>query len=70
MWYSDDIVVLTETHLDGNILDSEILPTKFTVFRNDRQLLGHYGGGALIATRNTLKIIQRDYMFASLNYCL
>ena len=68
---SHDIVVLTETHLDGNILDSEILPTNFTVFRNDQQKLGRYGGGVLIAIRNTLKIIQRDHdIVCQSDYCL
>ena len=53
-------MVLTKTHLDGNILDFKILPTNLTVFRNYRQQLGRYSGGVLIAARSTLKIIQRD----------
>ena len=36
---SHDIVVLTETRLDHSILDSEIFPSNFIVFRNDRQHL-------------------------------
>ena len=57
---SHDIVVLTETRLDDSILDSEIFPSNFIVFRNDRQHLGCYGGGVLIAPRNMLKILQRE----------
>ena len=57
---SHDIVVLTETHLDDSILGSEIFPSNFIVFRNDRQHLGRYGGGVLIAARNSLKILQRE----------
>lgn len=57
---SHDIVVLTETHLDDSILDSEIFPANFIVFRNYRRHLGRYGGGVLIAVRNTLKAHRRD----------
>ena len=32
---SYDLIVLTETHLDYSILDSEIFPSHFTVFRKD-----------------------------------
>ncbi|CAB4043273.1 Hypothetical predicted protein, partial [Paramuricea clavata] len=55
-----DIVVLTETHLDNTIVDSEIFPPNFIVFRRDRQHLGRHGGGVLIGTKNTLKVHHRD----------
>ncbi len=54
-----DIVVLTETHLDNNILDSEIFSQDFVVFRQDRKHLGRYGGGVLIALKKGLKVIHR-----------
>ena len=49
---SYDLIVLTETHLDHSILDSEIFPSHFTVFRNDRKINGRHGGGVLIAVRD------------------
>ena len=36
-----DIVILTETHLDSTIADSEIFPSNFSVLRHDRN---HHGG--------------------------
>lgn len=58
--WSHDIVVLTETHLDDSILDSEIFPSKFIVFRKERKCFGRHGGGVPIAVRNSIKIMQRD----------
>ena len=49
-----DLIVLTETHLDHSILDSEIFPSHFTVFRNDRKINGRHGGGVLIAVRDCI----------------
>ena len=44
-----DLIVLTETHLDHSILDSEMFPFHYTVFRKDRKINGRNGGGVLIA---------------------
>jgi exonuclease III len=46
-----DIILGTETWLNGNISSAEILPTNFQVFRNDRS--DSYGG-VLIAVREDL----------------
>ena len=58
-----DIVILTETHLDDSVLDSEIFPSDFVVFRRDRKHHDRLGGGILIAVRNTFKLHQRDDIF-------
>ena len=55
-----DIIVLTETHLDDSIGDSEIFPNCYTVFRRDRASQGRQGGGVLIAVKNTLNVSSRD----------
>ena len=54
-----DLIVLTETHLDHSILDSEILPSHYTVFRNDRKTNGRHGGGVLIAVRDCIPATLR-----------
>ena len=46
-----DIILGTETWLNGNISSAEVLPTNFQVFRNDRS--DSYGG-VLIAVREDL----------------
>ena len=48
-----DVVVLVETHLDSSIADGEIFPANYLVFRRDRMRNGRYGGGVLIAVRDT-----------------
>jgi hypothetical protein len=55
-----DIVVLTETHLDNNVLDSEFFSQDFVVFRRDRKHLGRHGGGVLISLKKGLQAIQRE----------
>lgn len=55
-----DIIVLTETHLDSSIPDSEIFPSNYSVFRWDRKLNGCHGGGVLIATRDHIKAVLHD----------
>jgi hypothetical protein len=46
-----DIILGTETWLNGNISSAEVLPTNFQVFRNDRS--DSYGG-VLFAVREDL----------------
>ena len=58
--YRYDIMVFTETHLDSTITDSELFPSNYTVFRRDRLHNGRKGGGVLIATRDTVKVFQRE----------
>ena len=43
-----DIIVLTETHLDHGIGDSEIFPNYYTVFRRDTASQARQGGVVLI----------------------
>ena len=47
--YQYDLMVFTETHLDSSILDSELFPSIYTVFRFDPAQNGRRGGGILIA---------------------
>jgi len=54
-----DLIVLTETHFDHSILDSEIFPSHYTVFRNDRKTNGCHGGGMLIAVRDCIPATLR-----------
>lgn len=56
---SYDLIVLTETHLDHSILDSEIFPPHFTVFRKDRKINGRHGGGVLFAVRDYITVSLR-----------
>lgn len=51
-----DVVVLVETHLDHG----EIFPANYLVFRRDRMCNGRFGGGVLIALRDTFKSSLRD----------
>ena len=55
-----DLIVLTETHLDHSILDSEIFPSHYTVFRKDRKINGRHGGGVLIAVRDYITVSLRS----------
>ena len=54
---SYDIIALTEAHLDDSILDSEIFPCNYTVFRRDRLHNGRHGGGA---TRDNGEAIMKE----------
>jgi len=46
-----DFIAITETWLSDNIFDNEILPTNYTIYRNDR---GSRGGGVLLAVRDNI----------------
>ena len=41
-------------------MDSKLFPSSYTVFRRDRPYKGRKGGGVLIATRDTVKVFQRE----------
>ena len=47
------LVAVTETWLNENIVNSEILPSGYNIFRLDR-LGGRRGGGILLASREDL----------------
>ena len=55
---SYDIFCVSETWLNETIYDNEILPSNYTIYRNDRR---SRGGGVLIAVSNSIpsKIIER-----------
>ena len=64
--YQYDLMVFTETHLDSSILDSELFPSSYTVFRRDRVQNGRRGSGILIAVRDTLRAsVREDVSFNS-----
>lgn len=46
--------------MDSSILDSELFPSIYTVFRRDRVQNGRRGGGILIAVRDTLRASVRE----------
>ena len=45
--------------MDSSVLDSELFPSIYTVFRRDRAKNGRQGGGILIAVRDTLRASMR-----------
>jgi hypothetical protein len=50
---SIDVMFVTETWLNSNISDGEILPIGYDIYRTDRSL-GRSGGGVLIAIKRIL----------------
>ena len=56
-----DIIVLTETWLDSSILNSEVLPANYRIFRTDRDFHStglSKGGGVLIAVDDSFSCTQ------------
>ena len=52
----DDIIAITETWLNNNIADSEILNNEYIIYRRDRQQSENLrGGGVLLAVKSSLK---------------
>jgi exonuclease III len=51
-----DIIALTETWLDSWILNHELLPIGYDIFRRDRE--GKRGGGVLLAIKEPIKTDQ------------
>ena len=51
-----DVIGVCETFLDSSILDSEVTPSGYTVYRANRN---RHGGGLLIAIANTLQSVRR-----------
>ena len=47
-----DVIYLTETWLNESIMDHEILPTAYNIYRCDR--VGRIGGGVMTAVKSTL----------------
>lgn len=50
-----DIIAITETWLSNSIYDNEILPTGYSIYRNDRTTRG---GGVLIAVKDYISSVQ------------
>ena len=46
-----DVICITETWLNDTISSTEILPTSYTIYRNDRI---NRGGGVLIAVKESI----------------
>ena len=55
--YSTDfsLIAITETWLSNNILDGEVLPTNYIIYRRDRV---SRGGGVLLAVKHDLPSVQ------------
>ena len=57
------LVSLSETWLNDSVVNTEVCPDSFEVFRSDRkfeQLTITRGGGVLIAVRNELSVVKLD----------
>lgn len=57
-----DIIVLTETWLTPDIADSEVIDSRYTVYRCDRDRIASGrsdGGGVLVAVRSELRAVRR-----------
>ncbi len=52
-----DVVAITESFLDGSILDSEVVDDSFLIFRKDRN---RHGGGVMILVRRGIPAVCRD----------
>ena len=52
---SSSDIVITETFLDDSIVDSEIIPENYSVFRRDRN---RHGGGVLVAISDNLSAVR------------
>ena len=50
-----DVLIGTESHLDGSLNNSELFPQNYNVFRKDRD---RFGGGVLILVKHTVPSIQ------------
>ena len=50
-----NLIAITETWLSNNILDGEVLPTNYTIYRCDRV---SKGGGVLLAVKHDLPSVQ------------
>ena len=50
-----DVVVITETFLDCSIMNSEIFPQNYCLFRRDRN---RHGGGVLIAVSDKFPVVR------------
>lgn len=55
--YNPDILVITETWLHADILDSEIVPTSYCLLRSDRD---GRGGGVAIAIKRGLQYCREE----------
>ena len=51
-----DVVAITETFLDDNILDAELVGQSFTTFRRDRN---RHGGGVMLVMRSDIPAYRR-----------
>jgi len=51
-----DILAVVETFLDSTILDAEVCPPSYVMYRRDRT---RHGGGVLLLVREDLEVLQR-----------
>ena len=52
-----DILAVCESFLDSTILDSEVVPSQYTVYRSDRN---RHGGRLLLAITNSIVSVRRS----------
>lgn len=66
-----DIILLTETYLHPNLLDSELGFIGYNVFRRDREVIcgfSGYGGGVLIAISDSIPVRVCDLLHPDLEH--
>ena len=61
-----DIIAITETWLSDNILDQEIIPTGYTIYRNDRS---SRGGGVMLAVKHSIPSHALNILMESKTLC-
>ena len=52
------VLAITETWFDPSVLDHEVIPSGYTIYRRDRQ--DQRGGGVLLAFCNNLMFVRRS----------
>jgi len=55
--FNVDIMAITETFLDTEIMDTELCPPNYNIFQRDRT---RHGGEVLILIRDHIKVVCRD----------
>ena len=53
-----DVLATTEAWFDSSVLDHEVIPSGYTIYRRDRQ--DRRGGGVSLAFHNDLMVVRRS----------
>lgn len=64
-----DVICLTETNLNNNIFDGEVVDSRYNIFRRDRDDINSSkgdGGGVLIAVKKSFQVLRQAYWESNL----